>query len=53
MSDEREYVARVELRKDADFDDAARLSKKLREAGYSIRSDDENVTTGSITVYRP
>lgn len=47
---EREYVVRVESRKDADYTDLNNICEAIEARGYQVES---NPSSGSIEVFKP
>lgn len=49
MTDERDYIARVETRKDGEYSDLNALVEAIEARGYQTESNPSN---GSVEVYR-
>lgn len=49
MSEERDYVARIETRKDGEYSDMNALVEAIESRGYQT---DSNPSNGSVEVYR-
>lgn len=49
MTDERDYVARVEARKDGEYSDLNAICEAIEKRGYQTEANPSN---GSVEVYR-